>query len=85
MNPIIFEEYRTRIEDAINIRIKNGSLKDPSGFILLEGFVNISYNKKYENSILIGGLSVPCVSIVGKSTGLVHTFALKILLPDIQI
>jgi len=85
MNPVIFEEHRKQIEDAVNIRIKNGSIKDPLGFILIDGFINMSYNKKVENSIVVGGPSVPCISVVGKSTGLVYTFALKVLLPNIQI
>lgn len=85
MNPVDFEQYKTQIEDAINIRIKNGSIKDPLGFILIDGFINMSFNKKIENSIIVGGPSVPCVSVVGKSTGLVYTFALKVLLPNIQI
>lgn len=85
MNPVVFEEHRKQIEDAINIRIKNGSIKDPSGFILIDGFINMTSNKKIENSIIVGGPSIPCISVVGKSTGLVYTFALKVLLPNIQI
>lgn len=85
MNSVVFEEHRKQIEDAINNRIKNGSINDPSGFILIDGFVNMSYNKRIDNSIVVGGPSVPCISVVGKSTGLVYTFALKVLLPNIQI
>jgi hypothetical protein len=85
MDSVTFEENKKQIEDAINIRIKNGSIKDPLGFILLDGFFNMTYNKKIDNSIIVGGPSVPCVSVVGKSTGLIYTFALKVLLPNIQI
>lgn len=85
MDQIIFEEYKKQIEDAINARIKEGYIKDPIGFILLDGFINFTYNKKLDNSIIVGGPSVPCVSVVGKATGLIHTFAVKVLLPNIQI
>jgi len=85
MDSVTFEENKKQIEDAINVRIKNGSIKDPLGFILLDGFFNMTYNKQIDNSIIVGGPSVPCVSVVGKSTGLIYTFALKVLLPNIQI
>jgi len=85
MDPVIFDTYKKEIEDAINVRIKSGLIKDPNGFILLDGFFNMTHNKKIDNSIIVGGPTVPCVSVVGKSTGLIYTFALKVLVPSIQI
>jgi len=36
-------------------------------------------------AFVIGGPTVPAVAVVGKSTGLIYTFALKVLIPDIQL
>jgi hypothetical protein len=35
--------------------------------------------------IYIGGKSIPVVMVVGNSTGRVYQFALKALLPEVQI
>ncbi len=85
MESIKFEQYKPQIEQAINLRISQGVISDPSGFILLDGFINIQLKKEMVGEFLIGGLSVPSVAVVGKSTGLVYTFALKVLIPNIQI
>lgn len=85
MTTINFEEYKQQIESAINGKLVGSSIIDPQGFILLDGFINMSINKQVGNSLVVGGPSMPCVAIVAKSTGIVHTFALKVLLPHIQM
>jgi hypothetical protein len=85
MNAISFEQYKEQIQTAIELRIKQGIIKDSLGFILIDGFINISYTKDITNSLMVGGPSIPSVAVVGKSSGLIHTFALKVLLPNIQL
>jgi len=85
MEAINFEQYKERIQQAIESRIKQGLISDPQGFILLDGFINIQLQKEMAGAFVIGGPSVPSVAVVGKSSGLIHTFALKVLIPEIQM
>ncbi|MDN4165866.1 hypothetical protein QWY31_10145 [Cytophagales bacterium LB-30] len=85
MATINFEEYKAQVQQAIELRIKKGLLSDPEGFILIDGFVNIQFQKEMGGAFVIGGPTIPAVAVVGKSSGLVYTFALKALLPNIQI
>ena len=84
MNPINFDQLKSQIEKAIETRLANGLINDPLGFILLDGFINVIYQKEIGNAFQIGGPTVPAVAVVGKSTGLIRTFALKVLLPHIE-
>ena len=86
MSGVNFQEYQDKIQKAIQEKVKNNTISDPDGFILLDGFISIHMQKKLSGDIVLGGgPSVPAISVVGKSTGLIHTFALKILLPNIKI
>lgn len=85
MSVINFEAYKTQIQTAIESKITTGVISDPAGFILIDGFINMPFQKEMGGAFVIGGPSIPAVAVVGKSTGLIHTFALKILLPNIQL
>lgn len=85
MSVINFEAYKGQIQTAIQQRITQGVISDPSGFILLDGFINMPLQKEMGGAFVIGGPTVPAVAVVGKSTGIVHTFALKVLIPNIQL
>jgi hypothetical protein len=37
------------------------------------------------NNTILGGPSIPTIGIVGNTSGRIYTFALKAILPDIQI
>lgn len=79
-----FETHKQAITDAINLKLSAMDLQDPEGFILIQGFINLPIQGS-TNSFSIGPKSIPTVVIIGKSTGLVHTFALKILLPGVEL
>jgi hypothetical protein len=85
MSLIIFEKYKAEIQTAIEAKISAGVISDPAGFILIDGFINLPFQTKLDGSFSLGGNSIPSVAVVGKSTGLINTFALKILLPGIQL
>jgi hypothetical protein len=85
MATINFEEYKVKVQQAIELRIEKGLLSDPEGFILIDGFVNIHYQKDMGSAFILGGPTIPAVAVVGKGSGLIYTFALKVLLPNIQI
>lgn len=80
-----FDDYKTQIQSAIQQKIATGIISDPQGFILIDGFINISMQKELSGSLMIGGPTIPTVAVVGKSTGIMYTFALKVLLPNIPL
>lgn len=85
MSTINFETYKLEIQQAIELRIKQGIISDPSGFVLLEGFIHTPLQMEIGGAFVIGGQMVPTVAVVGKSTGLIYSFALKVLIPRIQL
>jgi hypothetical protein len=86
MTEIKFEEYKDRITTKITESVLSKNiLIDPEGFILFDGFFNIPFQPALNGSINLGGPTVPAVAIIGKSTGIIHYFALKALIPDIEI
>jgi hypothetical protein len=86
MESITFKDCQEQILNAINKITNSGVISDPKGFILIDGFTHIHLQNIVGPNIILGGQStVPAVAIVAKSTGLVYTFALKVLIPDIKI
>jgi hypothetical protein len=85
VNTIKFESLKEQIQKAIELRIQQGVISDTSGFILIDGFINMPFQKELGNSFVVGGPTIPSVAVVGKSTGIVYTFALKVLIPGIQL
>lgn len=85
MISVKFDELKDKIQQEIEKKINSGVIKDPEGFILIEGFVNMPTQNEVGGAFVIGGPTIPTVAVVGKSTGLVYTFALKILLPNIKL
>ena len=55
------------------------------GFAIVQGFFNTPIHQALEGNIIIGGPSVPMVAIVGQESGLIHFFALKVLMPELDI
>jgi len=80
-----FEELKPKIQEAIEAKLKGSPIVDEDGFILVDGFFMPGFQKEISGSFVIGGPSVPAVAIVGKTTGRIYYFALKVLLPDLDI
>lgn len=85
MISVKFEDEKDNIQKEIEKKISTGVIKDPGGFILIEGFINMPTQNEVGGAFVIGGPTIPTVAVVGKTTGLVYTFALKILLPNIKL
>jgi hypothetical protein len=85
MISVKFEDEKENIQKEIEKKISTGVIKDPGGFILIEGFINMPTQNEVGGAFVIGGPTIPTVAVVGKTTGLVYTFALKILLPNIKL
>ena len=82
MNLINFKSRKKEIEIAINKLLSKGILDEPDGYILLDGYMNYPIQNEVGGLLGAEGQSLPTIAIVGKSTGRVYTFALKILLPE---
>lgn len=84
MSDNTFKKHKSDIEKAINKKLADGILSDKKGFTLIEGFINMPLQDQLGGMVL-GGPSIPTVAIVGNDSGLIYTFALKALLPNIQL
>lgn len=85
VKPINFENYKQSIIKAIKEKLEIKNIKSEGGFDLIEGFFNRPIQTKIAGKIIIGGKTVPMVAIAEKKTGRMHFFALKALLPEIEI
>jgi hypothetical protein len=92
MEPLKFDDFKEKIANALNSRIK--SLNSPiidesavaeSGYILIEGFFNLGFQKELSGGLILGGPTLPSVAVVGNTSGRIYFFALKALLPDISL
>lgn len=82
-----FEDLQSEIQKAIEqkVLIPGRLNSDPQGYILVEGFFNLPIQNDLGGGVILGGTTVPVVAIIGKTTGMMHYFALKALLPDVEI
>jgi len=85
MDAISFESLKSQIQNAVQNKITAGVISDSLGFILIDGFINLPIQKEVGGAFVIGGPTIPAIGVVGKSSGLIYTFALKALLPNIQL
>lgn len=85
MTPIKFSEIKNRLQDALQEKLKLTPIPNEAGFALIEGFMTFPIQAELSNNLIIGGPNVPMVGIVGNTSGRIYTFALKAILPDIQI
>ncbi|MCT4599731.1 MAG: hypothetical protein N4A32_02395 [Marinifilaceae bacterium] len=80
---ILYEDYKEQIIEAINKKLAERNIVDKDGFTLVDGFVNLPLHQELGEMVL-GGPTIPAIAIVGNDSGLVYTFALKKLLPNIK-
>lgn len=76
----IQKELHTKIEESL----RKNPISVEDGFSLIEGFMSLTLWKSsiYEETNI--GL-VPAVGIVGNTSGRIYNFALKSLLPNVEI
>jgi hypothetical protein len=79
MVTIKFEDYKQRITDAIQGRLRTAPIVGERGFSLIEGFIMQPLSNEVSGNITIGGPTIPLVAIVGNTSGRVYYFALKAL------
>ncbi len=86
METIRFKDQQEKIISAIKEKLHgNPIISSEGGFTIIEGFFNQPFQDDIADKIVIGGKTVPMVAIVGNKTGRMYFFALKALLPGIEI
>jgi len=78
-----FPEHKDAIIKAINIKLRSMELNETLG--LVAGFIYPPLLDEVHGSIMIGGNRLPMVACIGNESGLVYFFALKALLPGIEV
>ena len=79
MTPIKFDEYKQRITDAIQAKLRSVPILGENGFTLVEGFIMQPLSNEVSGNIVIGGPTIPLVAVVGNTSGRMYYFALKAL------
>ncbi len=77
MASIKFEDYKQRITEAIQARLRVSPIMGENGFTLVEGFIMQPLSN--EIIVMLGGPTIPLVAIVGNTSGRMYYFALKAL------
>lgn len=78
-----FSEYKEDILKSLNEKMSKGEIKIQEKVILVDGFFMQGFQDTLQG-IQLGGRTVPSIMLVGES-GQIYFFALKTILPDIQI
>jgi len=78
---IKFEDIKPEILSILEQKAE--ALGEPVN--LVDGFVSSQFSTELSDSVLLGGPTIPMVMLIGKESGRLYFFALKILLPNIEI
>ena len=97
MNSIRFQDYKDQIISALEGKGYSftaqartvASLISPVSatppYSLVESFINQPVQNEISKSIMIGGPSLPMIAIIDNTKGRLEFFALKAILPEIQL
>ena len=79
MVPIKFPDYKERIAEAIQKKLREIPILDEDGFTLVGGFIMQPLSKEVLGNVDNDGQTIPLVAIVGNTSGRMYYFALKAL------
>ncbi len=79
-----FSEHKDEILKALNEKMSKGEIKIQEKVTIVEGFFMQSFQDTLQG-IQLGGRTVPSIMLVGEESGQIYFFALKAILPNIQI
>jgi hypothetical protein len=82
---IKFSEKKEEILNALNEKITSGKWYINEKVTIIDGFVNQPMSMELSGSFIIGGPSVPMIMLVGTESGRIYYFALKAILPNVNI
>jgi len=82
MEKIKFEDYKQRITNALRGR---GNIGISEPVTLIDGFISQPLQAELTGAFVVGGPAIPMIMLVGNSSGRIYFFALKAILPDIEL
>jgi len=82
---IKFIEIKPKLIEALNDKLKTNQLHLQEKVNIIDGFVNQPLSMELSGAFVIGGPAVPMIMLVGAESGRIYYFALKAILPDVQI
>lgn len=86
MSNIKFSDYKEKIQSGLTEKLQGiDFVGETQGFTLIDGFFNLPIQTELSGSLTIGGPTVPMVAIVGNKTGRVYYFAIKAIVPEVEI
>lgn len=77
-----FEDYKEEIKNVVTNRMIS-FFPQEEDFILLNYFAEINLFRDAPSTGPFSATNIPVVLVVGKTTGLVYHFSLKLLLPNL--
>jgi hypothetical protein len=83
--PVIkFADIKTELQEKLEEKLKELSIGEQVS--LIDGFITLYVQQEIaRNRISLGGSPIPMVGLVGIKSGRIYTFALKALLPNIDL
>ena len=73
------------IKDDLIKTLRNRELNIEEEVTLINGFFNCPVQTEMTDTFIIGGSTVPMIAVYGNESGRVYWFALKVVLPDLDI
>lgn len=80
-----FSEIKDKLQQELQKKLNTAQFPGEGGFTLIEGFMALPLYGEVSNNVIIGGPTLPIVGIVGNTSGRLYTFALKAILPEVEI
>jgi hypothetical protein len=83
---IEFKDIKHELGLKLNDLLKGGFISgEDDGFTMIEGILMQPIQNEISSSLMLCGPTVPSVAIVGNKSGRIYYFALKKLLPRIDL
>ena len=82
---IKFSEIKKDLITVLNEKLKTEELHLTEKVTIIDGFINQPLSMELSGSFVIGGPAIPLIVLIGDESGRVYYFALKAILPNIEI
>ena len=82
---LLWEDIEHELIEALYSRAEELRPTEPKGFSLIRGFFMQPVQSSLSGGIVIGGPTIPVVGLVGNKSGQIYYYALKVLLPEIDL
>lgn len=77
-----FMVFTPEIKQKIILALHTRKLQIPEKVSLVDGFINLPINMQVTSNLVIGGRTIPMITLVGTETGRLYFFSLKMILSD---